>query len=367
MDNLAHSLIGAALGRAGATRQIRFAGFLGALAGNAPDLSEFLTGDIGPGAQYLARHRGHTHSILGLVLELAVLMAAGWFFRRRLFGENPPGPRQVIAALLFALAPALASHLLLDWTGSYGLRPFLPWSGQWYYGDVIPIVDVLFWVVPLGVLAWGSTRDRRWGGWWALLAAAPTVLVFMAPVGLPIRLVWLAGLAVAGLGWWRGWFGAVKARQAALAGLSALALYAAVCTVGHGRALGVARREAQARFGPAAAAAALTEAGAFFRWELVYATEDSVVGREYDWIGDRLARDGWEVPRNLDRPEVRRALDSTAQGRAIGMFARYLTADLRREGDHALVVLRDARYARSGTDGWAVVTVPLPLPPGGAP
>src|SRR5256885_4043306 len=25
----------------------------------------------------------------------------------------------------------VASHLYLDWQGSYGLRPFLPWSAQW--------------------------------------------------------------------------------------------------------------------------------------------------------------------------------------------------------------------------------------------
>ncbi|MGH7753603.1 MAG: metal-dependent hydrolase, partial [Gemmatimonadales bacterium] len=216
MDNLAHSLIGAALGRATATRHMRFPGFVGALAGNAPDLSEFITGDLGPGAQYLARHRGHTHSMLGAVIELAILIAAGWLLRRRLFGADPPRARETLAALALALAPALASHLLLDWTGSYGLRPFLPWSGRWYFGDVIPIVDVVFWLVPLAVLAWGSARTRRWGVWWGLLAAAPTVLVFIAPVTTAIRVVWVTGLAVGGLGWWRGWFG-TRTRQAVVA------------------------------------------------------------------------------------------------------------------------------------------------------
>jgi len=366
MDNLAHSLIGAALGRAVATRGMRVPGFVGALAGNAPDLSEFLTGDLGPGAQYLARHRGHTHSILGAVIELAVLLAVGWLLRGQLFKkEDPPRSLETLAALALVLAPALASHLLLDWTGSYGLRPFLPWSGRWYYGDVIPIVDVLFWLVPLAVLAWGSARTRAWGTWWGLLAAAPTVLVFIAPVTTAVRVIWVAGLVVAGLGWWRGWFGTPRARSVATAGLGALALYGGVCTMGHASALAVAGREARARLGSRATAAALTEAGAFFRWELIYATEDSVVGVEYDWLGTGLARDSWEIPRNLDRPEVRRALDSTDEGRAIAVFARYLAADVRREGDRPLVVLRDARYARSGADGWAVVAVPLS--PVGAP
>ena len=40
MDPLAHTLVGAALGRAVSDRRIPWAGLLGAIAGNAPDWTE---------------------------------------------------------------------------------------------------------------------------------------------------------------------------------------------------------------------------------------------------------------------------------------------------------------------------------------
>jgi len=42
MDNLAHTLVGAALGRAVAGRELPAAGWVGAIAGNAPDWAELL-------------------------------------------------------------------------------------------------------------------------------------------------------------------------------------------------------------------------------------------------------------------------------------------------------------------------------------
>src|SRR5574341_451971 len=189
MDNLAHSLVGAALGRAAGGGRVRHPALLGAVAGNLPDLSELVTGDMWSGA-YLAEHRGHTHSLFGAAIELAVFVGVGWLFRRRLGGTS--------TSLLLVAGPAIASHLLMDWTGSYGLRPFLPWSGRWYYGDVIPIVDALFWIVPLAVLAWGSPRTWRWGALWAALAAVPTTLLILVnAASTGWRAAWFAGLAIA--------------------------------------------------------------------------------------------------------------------------------------------------------------------------
>jgi len=42
MDNLAHTLVGAALGRAIAGRELPAAGWIGAIAGNAPDWAELV-------------------------------------------------------------------------------------------------------------------------------------------------------------------------------------------------------------------------------------------------------------------------------------------------------------------------------------
>src|SRR5207245_1216543 len=75
MDNLAHTLVGAALGRAIAGHRIRGAGLVGAVAGNAPDWTELLAAPgVGPprsGLTYLEWHRGITHSLLGAAIEIA--------------------------------------------------------------------------------------------------------------------------------------------------------------------------------------------------------------------------------------------------------------------------------------------------------
>src|SRR3989442_6960945 len=77
MDPLAHPLVGAALGRPGAGRDLPAAGWIGAIAANAPDWSELvLKPDLWPpraGGEYLVFHRGITHSFVGAVVEAAVL------------------------------------------------------------------------------------------------------------------------------------------------------------------------------------------------------------------------------------------------------------------------------------------------------
>ena len=39
------------------------------------------------------------------------------------------------------------SHLLLDFTNAYGVRPFLPFSGRWYAWDIMFIFDPLLLVL----------------------------------------------------------------------------------------------------------------------------------------------------------------------------------------------------------------------------
>src|SRR2546422_2105854 len=191
MDNLAHTLVGAALGRAIAGRDLPAAGWIGALAGNAPDWTELLLkpGSWAPGAggEYLVYHRGITHSFAGAGVEIMALTGViGLLLRLRARRAGVPAPpwRRVAACV----TATVASHLYLDWQGSYGLRPFLPWSGQWYYADWIAIVDPFFWVVPLVALAWGARR--HW---------APALAYLVPLVGVMTLVLWRGDdLAVGG-------------------------------------------------------------------------------------------------------------------------------------------------------------------------
>ena len=42
---------------------------------------------------------------------------------------------------------ALLSHLLLDWTNNYGLRPFFPFNPRWYAGSFVFIIEPLLLLI----------------------------------------------------------------------------------------------------------------------------------------------------------------------------------------------------------------------------
>src|SRR6266404_810393 len=294
MDNLAHTLVGAALGRAVAGRDVPAAGWIGAIAGNAPDWAELL---LRPGlwarpagGEYLVYHRGITHSFLGAAVEIVALTGVVTVLLR-LWAHRagvPPPPWRWIAA---CVAATVASHLYLDWQGSYGLRPFLPWSEQWYYADWVAIVDPFFWLVPLVAVAWGARRHWK-----------PALVYLATLLGVTILAVWrgdhlvvwwvrvatVVFAAVSVVGWMRHWFGVAGRRRAAGYGLVVLAAYIAVHAAASVPVKARIRAAAIQRFGPDASWAALTILGRPFRWEAVSASPDSVAGQ------------GWVVARHLD-------------------------------------------------------------------
>jgi membrane-bound metal-dependent hydrolase YbcI (DUF457 family) len=353
MDNLAHTLVGVALGRAVGDGKIPAAGWIGAIAANAPDWTELVLTPRavwpGSGAVYLAQHRGITHSFLGAAVEIAVLTllvkaGATWWARRR--GGSPPTWPWIAACI----ALTVLSHLYMDWQGSYGLRPLLPWSARWYYADWVAIVDPFFWLVPLVALAWGA--PRRWpaalGYAGALCGVATLVLgAGRAIVVLWVRLAIVAFCVVCVVGWVHHWFGVAGRRRAAAYAVLALVGYAAVNAAAARVVQARVHAAAVRRFGPRAEWAALTQVGRPFEWEAIYASPDTVAGRD------------WALPRHLDHPAVRRAIGETPDARAMAGFARFLAADVDSAGGGLTIYLRDARYERRARRGWGVVAVRL--------
>jgi inner membrane protein len=350
VDNLAHTLVGAALGRVVAGKRVPAAGWIGAIAANAPDWTELLIGfrpDRG-GLAYYVSHRGITHSLLGAAVETVALTSVLWGLFAVL--HRRWGVRAVPLGVLTALVAATVfSHLYMDWQGSYGLRPWLPWSSRWYYADWVAIADPMFWLIPLVGLAWGAERHWRDLVPIVLLAA----LILLGALMVDSAATWLrwscaALVAIGAVGWVRHWFGVVARRRAAVLSLAVLAVYAGAQGLASAPAKRAVHRTALARFGPSAAWAALTRVGTPFEWEAMYASGDTVAGRE------------WALPRHLDDPDVQWVLRETVAGRALAGFARFLAAEVDSGPRGVTVTLRDTRYARTGTQGWAVVTVPLP-------
>ncbi|HEY3458177.1 MAG TPA: metal-dependent hydrolase [Bryobacteraceae bacterium] len=130
MDNVTHSLTGLALARAGLDRFSPRATLLLLLSVNAPDcdIVALARGQLA----YLEAHRGYTHSLLFLpILALVCVLVTAAVYREKL-----PWARAYVLCVI-----GLSSHLLLDWTNSYGIRPFLPFSSRWFHLDWNSLYD----------------------------------------------------------------------------------------------------------------------------------------------------------------------------------------------------------------------------------
>jgi inner membrane protein len=143
MDNLTHSLTGFALARSGLDRLSPHATLLMILAANAPDL-DIVALQGGP-LRYLEWHRGYSHSLPCLpLMALLPVVVVVTIYRQRL-----PWIR---AWLLCCIA--VASHLLIDWTNSYGVRFMLPFSSAWFHLDLNALYDGWIWAVLLFAALW---------------------------------------------------------------------------------------------------------------------------------------------------------------------------------------------------------------------
>lgn len=156
MEPITHLLTGACLARAGFNRKAAYATVAMTLAAEAPDL-DTLWSVKGPIAAF-QHHRGWTHTFLGLPFEAAILVGAVWLFHRwRIRRANPgkPPAAPVRWGLLYCFSLiALLSHLLLDWTNNYGLRPFFPFNPHWYAGSFVFIFEpVLFLILLIALVA----------------------------------------------------------------------------------------------------------------------------------------------------------------------------------------------------------------------
>ena len=149
MDNLTHTLAAVALSQAGLNRKTRFATLAAVLGANLPDVDLVIR--FAGNATYLKYHRGFTHSLLGITLLAALLVGLIYVLGRKASPPKKPAPPLHMPWLLAVCWIATASHLLLDFSNSYGVRPFLPFSGRWYAWDIMFIVDPLL----LGLLATG--------------------------------------------------------------------------------------------------------------------------------------------------------------------------------------------------------------------
>jgi inner membrane protein len=160
MEPVTHLLAGACLSRAGFNRKAAYATLTMVVAAEFPDIDTLwsLRGPI-EGFQH---HRGITHTFLGLPFEAALIVVGVYGFHHwqvaRAKRTASPRRKALTAApvrwgVLYVLAlVALLSHLLLDYTNNYGLRPFFPFNDHWYAASLVFIFDPVLFVLLAGAL-----------------------------------------------------------------------------------------------------------------------------------------------------------------------------------------------------------------------
>jgi inner membrane protein len=191
MEPITHFMTGACLARAGFNRKAAYATVAMTLAAEAPDL-DTLWSIKGPLAAF-QHHRGWTHTFLGLPFEAAIIVGAIWLFHRWRTSRATPGKppsAPVRWGLLYCLSLiGLLSHLLLDWTNNYGVRPFFPFNPRWYSGSFVFIFEpVLFLILLIALLApslfglinseVGARRPAFRGRGWAIAALIATAALW---------------------------------------------------------------------------------------------------------------------------------------------------------------------------------------------
>ena len=183
MEPVTHFLTGACLGRSGFNRKTAYATLAMTLAAEAPDI-DLLWGFRGPVAE-LEHHRGITHTLIAAPAIALVVTGLVWLVHRFRRSEPAIAPRWALV-WLFAMIADL-SHLLLDFTNNYGLRPFFPFSSHWYAWSIVFIFDpVIFivlllalvvpWILGLADREIGAKKTLFRGRGWAIAALTTVVL-----------------------------------------------------------------------------------------------------------------------------------------------------------------------------------------------
>ncbi len=287
MDNLCHTLAGLAFGEAGLKRRARFGNATLMIASNLPDVDVLVFATDVPAVAF---RRGWTHGVLAQVLlpiALAAIMA--WVSGRR----RADGLRSLLPLLLLCYIGVL-SHVFLDVLNNYGVRLLMPFSGRWFYGDSVFIVDIWLWLT-LGLGVWlARSRERSWPARAALMAAT----VYIGAMVVSAR----SARDVVGQQW----------------------------RAAHG-------------VDPQALMVGPMPVTPFHRAVIVDAGESYSTGT-FTWFQHRVTFDPGTVPKNDDHPAVRAALSTDRRFRAVLVWSRFPFYEIEAVAEVALVTLRDLRF-----------------------
>lgn len=293
MDNVCHTLVGAAMGEAGLKRRTRFGAAALMISANIPDLDVLV---FATGTPSVSFRRGLTHGVGAQLLLPFLVTGAFWLFARRRQEHADDSPPFHAGWLLLLSYVGVYSHVFLDYLNNYGVRLLTPLDWRWFYGDTLFIVDPWLWLM-LGAGVW---LTRRWRSPRPARVALTTATVYVVAMLLSAR----AARGVVGEQW------------AAAHGTQPRALM-----VGP-RLLSPMTRDV------------IVDAGSHYEWG------------SFAWPST-LALSPDQIPKNDDRPEVAVARDAPAV-RAFLVWSRFPFWTLEPVEGGTRVTVTDARFMARG-------------------
>jgi len=379
MDNLTHSLVGLTAAKAGLERFSAYATTVCVISANVAD-ADFLSLFFGDRWTLLQHHRGLTHSLVGTV-GIALLVPTVAFLIERIFCRiRGSAPRIRFGGLLLVSSVAATTHPFMDWTNNYGVRPLLPWSERWFYGDLVFIVDPYIWL-GLGAVAFLLSSDKRWKIYgWSVIGLIATLVLLAASrqPGLGTRAVRIA-LAV----WLTGVLTIITLRVfrrqrhfaggTAKAALALLVLYWSVLGLAHraasAQAIKVANSIAAVRAERVIRMATMPSEASPFRWQSVAETDSAFYKFSVVLEREHSPADGGDVAR-FQKPggqeaELISQAEQDRRAQALLGFARFPFATVSSDDcvSQALVQFADLRYTEPGRGrGNFSVNIPVDCP-----
>ena len=262
-------------------------------------------------------------AVLPFALTGTLLLLNRWVRRPARWATSAPvEPRE----LLLLSCVAILSHPILDSLNTYGVRWLMPFSGRWFYGDTMFIVDPWVWLA-LGLGVFVSRRRERF----QRVSSTRPARIALAAVILYVGAMGISSLAAGRI---------VADAVSSMSGKSVQATMAAPILLRPFMREFVAQQESAYSVG-------------IFRW-----LERPQVNRA----------EVLTFPRGLPaHPAVLPATRSLLGRRFLG-WARFPTFEIEQVGPaQYLVHVIDLRYARDPGDRFGAVSIPVTVPTASVP
>lgn len=323
MDNICHTLVGAALAETGLKRRTTLGAATLMIGANFPDL-DVLAVPFGHG---LGFRRGLTHGVPALIILPFVLAGVMLFWHRlraSTRGAGATAEPPVASQLVLLSAIAMLTHPVLDWMNTYGMRWLVPFDGAWTYGDSLFIVDPWIWIALGAGVYLTRRRERR-------ASRSPATRHSVSWVTGPAR--WAVGLAT---------------------------IYIAVMVASTVIARALVTRELAARGEVADELLVEPVLANPATRRVVYRSGDAYAVAEFAWFpSPRLSSVQQRIARG-ERADVRQRVLATEAGAEFLGWARLPFYVIEPAGDSLLVRIGDARYTREAGESWAGLRVMVP-------